>query len=244
MNKTKWWKWFFLTGVMLAAAFQVSRSIPQYLPSFQITDFEIIKQPDGISCGPTSVQMVLRHYGHGRSLAEIRKVAKTDWYVQGEHEVGGTTVEFVWKAINQFGVPSSLLKGDMHKLRGYVSQGRPVIVLVRSGTANSWHYVVVTGYTPNTIIIADPGNGRRGEYSTQQFERAWKFTHALWSGASAMQKCDVCGGDGSLVDWLGPLGYCDNCAGTGQVKDHWWLLLQLSEQGNYLMVVPNSVPGA
>jgi len=242
MDKTKWWKWVFLICIMLASAFQLSQAVPHYPDRFQIEDFQIIEQPDGISCGPTSAQMVLRHYGHEHSLDEVRKIAQTDWYVQGDHKIGGTTIEFVRRAMNYFGVPSQLLKGNMEKLRAYVSQGLPVIVLVRSGVENSWHYVVVTGYTPETIIVADPGTGHRGEYPNGQFERAWKFTNALWSGQSAMKKCSICSGDGTLIDWFGPFGYCDNCAGTGLVKDWWWLLMDLSEQSNYLMVVPKSAP--
>lgn len=208
-----------------------------YSPEAEISGFPLYEQPDGISCGPTSLRMLLEFYGKKHSLEEIRKKTRTDFYVKGGYEIGGTTIENIKAGMDSFGLSSTIHTGSMHDLRWYVDQGRPPIVLLRSGMGNLFHYVVVIGYTENTIIVADPGYGERTEYSNEQFERAWSYTHELYSGETTLVDCWVCGGDGRKFDWLGPFGSCDNCAGSGKLHDIWWIMMETMGQSPYMFVV-------
>jgi uncharacterized protein YvpB len=237
MNK-KWWLVFLF--LLLGIIFWWPRQI-EYSPEAKIVDFPLYEQPDNITCGPTSLRMLLKYYGKECSLDEIRKKAKTDFYVKDGYEIGGTTMQNMKIALNHFGVPSTIKNGNMNYLRWYIDQGRPPIILLRSGIDNSWHFVVAVGYTKDKITIADPGDGLLAEYSNEPFERAWSFTHDLYYEESALKDCWFCGGDGRTPDWvwLGPIGKCDNCNGSGKLPDIWWIIMSIMDQNPYTYLVPD-----
>lgn len=238
MKKFGTWKWMVVLAVLIGIAYQIDGLVTKNYPSkHEIKDFTMYDQPDGVSCGPTSAMMVLKHYGHKRTLDEIRKIARTDWYMKSGIEIGGTTPEYMVKALENFGVPAKLVVSDMNELRWYVSQNRSPIALVRSGK-KTWHFVVVIGYTKDSIITADPSGAKREVLSNSVFEGAWKFESDLY-GRDMTTKCPICGGDGTFSKWLGPLGKCDVCAGTGKLPDWWWLLIELGEAKGYMLIVPD-----
>ena len=241
-NAIRNWKWFLLLSVMLLVAFRISKEFSVDYPSeLELDNFQVYKQPDGVSCGPTSVRMVLNYYDKHHSLDEIRTQTKTDWIVNSNVEIGGTTVEYIEKALDHFEVPSDLSKGTVEDLKKYVARGTPPIILLRSGAGPYWHYVVVIGYTETEITIADP-SGRISSYEIPRFERAWGFTHNLYSGDNVTYKCFACGGDGRILDLPDPFGKCDICAGTGEIQDLYLVMMKLGEQGTFLLVAPKEPP--
>jgi hypothetical protein len=240
MKKTKTWKWVLIIGVLVLAAYQIQRSL--YRPScpakYEIENFPLFAQPDGVSCGPTSLKMLLKYYGQDHPLEEIRKHTKTDWYMEGDVEIGGTTPEYMEIALEHYGVEATMLTSDMDKLKWYVSQKRPPVAMVRSGD-KTWHWVVVTGYTEDTIITSDPGGGEREILGATQFEKAWNFTSDLY-GRDVTKSCPACGGDGQIVDWAGPFGICDVCGGNGKLPDWHSILIELGEAKGYILIVPDN----
>ncbi|MDX1401545.1 MAG: C39 family peptidase, partial [Kiloniellales bacterium] len=238
MAKTKAWKWLLIIAVMMFAAYQIGIQQQTYTfpPSYEIEDFPLIAQPDQITCGPTSIAMVLKHYGLTRSVDEVKVKTKTEWFDIDGNKIGGTSPEYIKIAMNHFGVPSTLEKGDLAKLKYYISQNRPPIALVRSGK-RTWHYVVVVGYTKNTIITADPGGGVREVLPLDDFMGAWEFSKDLY-GRDMSVDCRVCGGDGKIWDNLGPLGVCDTCGGSGKVPDLFWILVAMGDANGYTIIVP------
>jgi predicted double-glycine peptidase len=86
-----------------------------------------------------------------------------------------TIPDYVAFCLESHGIPARLESGNIHKLKRYVSNDRPPIVLLRSGN-RYWHYVVVIGYNQDKIMIADPGSGQKEELLEEVFMEAWRFS--------------------------------------------------------------------
>lgn len=193
-----------------------------------------LSQPDGITCGPTSGAMVLRHYAINADIDQVKKLAKTEW-VQGR-EIGMTSPDCLQIALHQLGLGCELRRGSLSELKHYVAQEKPVIVLLRSGE-ETWHYVVVIGYDEDYIYTADPASGRREKMRQADFMASWRF-RATMRGKATGYICPVCGGDGKV----GVLpGSCDLCGGRGRM-DPLRPLLRSLEVYPQMMIVPKSAP--
>jgi len=238
MEKTKAWKWLLIIGILLVAAYQISykNKIYSYPPEYEINNFPLISQPDDISCGPTSIAMNLKLYGIEKDIEEIKTQAKTEWFDINGFKIGGTSPEYIKIAMSYFGIDCYVERGDMNTLKYYVSQNRPPIVLVRS-SRETWHYVVVTGYTKDSIIISDPAGGEREVLNNEIFEGAWNFSNDL-HGRSMTIPCPVCEGDGKIWDNWGPLGICDTCGGSGEQIDLYKILVEFGDAKGYTMIIP------
>ena len=205
--------------------------------SFEIVTWSnFIEQPDGITCGPTSALMVLKEYGKDVTLDDVKSQTKTEWIQYDGKPVGMTSPDYIPVALSHYGVPSKILKGDMNRLRYFVSKKRPVIVLLRS-SKQGWHYVVVIGYTESEIITADPGPGKRKKIENSDFLRAWDFTHDMY-GRNTQDDCKTCEGTGKWLNNFGPLDHCEMCDGTGKSLDYLVILLRLVEVHPRTMIVP------
>ena len=206
--------------------------------SHEVADFPLIEQPDQITCGPTSAAMLLQKYGKTVTIDEVKAQTKTQWFTHTDKPVGMTSPEYIALAMNHFGVPSQMMQGDINRLKHYVSQNKPSVVLLRSGKLY-WHYVVVVGYDENNIIIADPGWGKRRVLPLADFLGAWNFVTDM-NGNSTVSVCPMCNGSGSWTDWdLGPLGICPTCDGSGETPDLLAILLQTAEVHPRTMIVPS-----
>jgi len=142
--------------------------------SYEIEGVKYLRQPDGITCGPTSATMVLQRYGKDVTLTEVKEKTKTQWFQYEGKSIGMTSPEYIPIALGHFGVSARYRRGYVGRLKHYVSQDRPCIVLLRSGEY-TWHYVVVVGYDEKYIYVADPGTGRREKMKVLHFEASWKF---------------------------------------------------------------------
>ena len=147
-----------------------------YPKEYQIEKFRVIKQTDGITCGPACCAMVLNHYDKKVTVDQVKERTATSWFSYEGKEIGMTAPEFIPLAMDSFGVSVEKTRGSIQSLRYYVSQDKPVIILLRS-TATTWHYIVVIGYTEEKVIYAEPdGGGKIKEMDWNKFEGAWKFT--------------------------------------------------------------------
>ena len=183
-------------------------------PAYQLGVFNFEKQLDNITCGPVSVLMVLKFYGINTNLDEVKIKTKTEWFKWRGEEIGTTTPYYIVSAIKQYGLNAELRVGNLKEIKYYVSQGKPVIVLLRSGKL-LWHYVVVIGYDEHSIHIADPGSGKEKKMPIEVFIGSWSFKTDM-DGNSVSTPCSVCGGTGQIFPTI--LGKCDVCGGTG-IKD-------------------------
>jgi predicted double-glycine peptidase len=166
--------------LLILAVILVTISILRLLQDYDhpdshvIPNFPLIAQPDQITCGPTSVTMVLLKYGKKVDLDSVKRQTKTEFFQWNGNPIGGTTPEYIEEALKHFGVDADMKGASLDQLKYYISQDRPCIVLVRSGDT-LWHYVVVVGYDKDRIEVADPAGGQRYKMKTSQFMGAWQF---------------------------------------------------------------------
>lgn len=211
-----------------------------YPPSHEVKNIEYIEQPDDITCGPTSALMVLRRYGKSATLDQVKAEAKTQWFTFHGKPVGMTSPDYVARAMTKLGVPCVMRQGSgtTAKVKHFVSQNRPVIVLVRS-SPTTWHFVVVVGYDDNKIVVADPSRGARREMPLQDFESCWAFTTDM-DGVPVTSPCGVCAGSGKIfaID-LGPVFVCDVCGGSGRQPDYVGGLIRTADVYPNTMIIPS-----
>jgi hypothetical protein len=179
---------------------------------------EYTVQPDDITCGPTSVYMVLRQYGKRPEFEDVEKATKTKWFMHKGQPIGMTSPEYISVAMNHFGVPARKKYLTFDQLKYHISKDRPVIVLVRSGTM-TWHYIVVTGYDTENVTAADPAWGGPRVLPVNDFIKSWNFISDL-HGVPIITPCSWCGGSGKWFKAdLGPLSVCSFCDGSGVMPD-------------------------
>ncbi len=206
--------------------------------SYEVKNFKFLEQPDQITCGPTSVTMLLKTYGKDATIDKVKAKTKTQWFKWNGAAIGMTSPEMLVVAMNHFGVKSKMKKGNLDQLKYYVSQNRPPVVLVRSGRL-LWHYVIVIGYNEKQIIIADPASGKREVMPVEHFIGCWSFRTDM-DGKDMTVKCKTCKGTGHWMEYdLGPLSRCEVCDGTGKSPDLIVFLLRVGEVYPNTMIVPS-----
>jgi len=199
-----------------------------------IHEFEkyILTQPDHITCGPTSVTMLLRYYSKNVTLDEVKKETFTEWFrFKDGTNFGMTAPDALRVALHKFGVESRVCRGNISQIKKFISEGKPVIVLVRSSNT-TWHYFVVFGYDEKDIRIGDPNLGLSRHMPIPTFLNCWKFSHDM-IGNKCNFECPVCDGSGKYFNIL----QCDLCSGKG-VIDPMVLALRAADIHSYTMIVP------
>lgn len=203
--------------------------------------FPYYRQPDHISCGPTSARMLLEHYGLYASVDRIKACAKTEWFDLRGYPVGMTSPDYLALALKHLGLPVRLRHADLPSLKAWVSEGRPCVVLLRSGRT-TWHYAVVVGYAEAEVVVADPGWGCAVTLPTEHFLGAWDFRTGM-GGESVDAPCPACGGTGRwLPEFWGPLSVCDLCGGSGRQPDYHAAALRAADITPRTVLVPDAPP--
>lgn len=147
-------------------------------PSYKIDLNHLIQQPDDITCGPTSVSMLMYFYNLNVSVDDVKKITKTVWYTWSGRDIGMTSPNLVLSALKYFGFNSKIKYGKIIDLKHTISSGKPCIVLVRSGEWN-WHYVLICGYDKDYIFFANPSTGEIQGLSTDEFYASWSWNADL-----------------------------------------------------------------
>lgn len=142
-------------------------------PNEHFIDICPILQPNKITCGPTSVSMVLTAYKKIIPLPTVIGHTHTVWFEWNE-PCGMTTPQRVAGTLKRNGVPAQMGRGNLAVLKSKVSQDKPCIVLLRSGELQ-WHYVVVIGYDTQYIFFADPGYQQVQMVATEDFMQCWNW---------------------------------------------------------------------
>lgn len=167
-------KWIIILNQFIILILFWKSQFPNHPDFYEISNFIYLQQPDAISCGPTSCAMIVNWHGIKSSIEDCKQKTHTKWFVYKNKEVGMTLPDYIAVCLEKYGIDTELQSGNIHKLKKYVSENKPVIVLLRSGI-QYWHYVVVIGYDQNNIIIADPGYGKRELIPEKIFTDSWKF---------------------------------------------------------------------
>ena len=212
-------KWFILIFILISTVATLSFSVSKNTPEeHYINNLKVIHQPDDISCGPTSIAILLDYYNINKTIDDIKLYAITEWFELKDKKIGMTDPKQMEIALNKCGLKSISERGTLDRLKEVISKDKPVIVLLRSGQY-TWHYVVVSGYDKNNIIIIDPIDGEI-KLDIIKFEQAWKFTHDM-DGIDHRVNCPVCNGTGKTKLLQ---AQCDICFGNGKILD-WSLYL-------------------
>ncbi len=149
----------------------------------------LVGQPDGHTCGPTSLSMALRYYGIEKSIhPELAGLC-------GTTTNGTNSTDNIVSAAKQLGLSGSYAKsGTIDWLAEVTASGRPVVVNVAGGVWSGGHYVVVTGVKNGTVYINDPAwgysnekghSGNRITLDVNTFSSIWG---ARWNRAAVIQK--------------------------------------------------------
>lgn len=138
----------------------------------------------GDICSPTSVTMVLAHFGIDRPVVEN---ALAIW--DGENEIFGNWGRAVARA-SELGMEGWLTRfRSWDSVKQQIAAGQPVIASIRFKAGafpsavlsqTSGHLIVIRGFTPaGDVIVNDPASRDRGNgavYRAEELARAW-FHH-------------------------------------------------------------------
>ena len=145
-----------------------------YPPEHLIGITHLVQQPDDITCGPTTMCMMMSYYGLEKEIDEIKKITKTVWYSFSGRDFGMTAPVMIQSGLNYFNFNSKLKYGNIKNLKHMIGLGKPCIVLVRSGEWN-WHYILVYGYNKDYIFFVNPSSGELEGLSSDEFAAAWSW---------------------------------------------------------------------
>ena len=116
-----------------------------------LEDFPRIIQLDDYSCGLQCALMVLRYFGVRMARPEVRKRLHTD--------TDGTAAPELRSLFRGLGFQVGSMRSSLRTtIRNSIDKGAPLIMGV---DGNSPHWVVVYGYGPGRIYIADPSLARK-----------------------------------------------------------------------------------
>lgn len=138
-----------------------------------------IRQPDDLTCGPSSLKMALQILGIRRSLDMLIELCRTN-------RNGTNTVNMI-RAINKLGlsvlaVQNSTLHHLQSALRSPTNQARAVLVTYlydldekEDPHPDSGHWAVVSSYlaSKSRIVLLDSASGKKKSYDWQDFRNRW-----------------------------------------------------------------------
>jgi ABC-type bacteriocin/lantibiotic exporter with double-glycine peptidase domain len=102
-------------------------------------------QLDGYSCGAQCTFMILRYFGKARSIENVTRELATD--------TDGTSQTQIRTLLKRRGLhPKRISSPKLRHLREAIDSDCPLLISVDDGE----HWVVVYGYSPRKIYIADP----------------------------------------------------------------------------------------
>lgn len=127
-----------------------------------------IRQPDGISCGPTCIKMVADFFrGDIPSIKDICKMCGTD-------SLTGTPPERMRKGLDGLGIQYIEHIDETNpyqSLRDSLDNGS--VAMLRTLTHGVPHWIVIHSYDGEIFFVNDPWLGQI-EYNQDQLEKIWK----------------------------------------------------------------------
>jgi ABC-type bacteriocin/lantibiotic exporter with double-glycine peptidase domain len=135
--------------------------------SYEIPGVPFVKQ-ESFFCGPASLASVFTYYGLALDQGTIAKSVYTE-------KLDGALITDLQNYAQGQGLKTRLGQGTMDDLRSFVTEKKPVIVLVDLGfwVFSKPHYLVVTGYNDRGFI-AHTGYQASKLFGYAEFEKIWK----------------------------------------------------------------------
>jgi predicted double-glycine peptidase len=149
-------------------------------------------QPDGYTCGPTSLRMTMAYYGTWRTVSEISSYMANS--IGDSPYYDGVAPSTIVAAAKHYGFSSTVTQYGWDNLKNAIAAGHPVIANIQISANNypryypsnspaytsysGGHFVVVVGLQANTdgtiqyVVVNDPSRGNV-KYTYSSFETSW-----------------------------------------------------------------------
>jgi len=142
---------------------------------------KIILQHDECDCGAACLCMVAAYHRCKMSVSKSRELTRTD--------STGTNLYGIVDGAEKIGLNATALSGTMEELLNSIEKGEvefPFIAhtISRNGML---HFVVVTGFKKQKILIADPGTGKRS-LTMEEFAKEWTGNIAVFQKGENFQR--------------------------------------------------------
>lgn len=121
--------------------------------------FKVVKQTSIEDCGPTCLYMLLKYYGGYEKLETIKKLCKTD--------KEGTTLYDLKEAATKLGFQADSYHASVDDLKKRVETPFIAHVLIDQ---KYYHYMIVYKIRKNSVVLADPKEGRFIKMSISKFK--------------------------------------------------------------------------
>jgi hypothetical protein len=120
-------------------------------------------------CGGAALAMVMRYWGDRSVLpADFQSLVKPSARGIETTDLSAAVTARGWQAFA--GEGESATRADLQR---QVDQGRPVIVLIEP-TPGRFHYVVVVGVTPSSVVFHDPARTSFHVAAADEFDHEWR----------------------------------------------------------------------
>jgi hypothetical protein len=123
-------------------------------------------------CGGAATAMVFRYWGDAH--ADVQEFAPLV-----DRSAGGIANGALVAAVKTRGWRVSTVDGSLEALRLRIRDRQPVIVLL-ADRSDRYHYVVVTGWSGEAIVVHDPSWGPSRRIPNSDFEQRWRAAD-FWS---------------------------------------------------------------
>lgn len=149
-------------------------------------------QPDGYTCGPTSLRMVMAYFGTWYSVSTIANYMAS---IGDSPYYDGVAPDTIVTAAKHYGFSGATVKYGWDVLKNYIASGEPVIAHLYISANNypryypsnspayssytGGHYVVVVGLKADDngnvlyVVVHDPAKGDYVKYTASSFDSAW-----------------------------------------------------------------------
>ena len=140
-----------LDGLIIGFAMPVKRR--QYKREFMLKTPNRFDYQGGTECSGFSSAYVLRSFGIEADGREF--------YAKIPHKIPGGAVlpGVLRKELGKYGLKARYVKGSLETLKADLSEGKRIIVFIRTRTDKRWlHYVPIVGYDEDNVYIAESMN--------------------------------------------------------------------------------------
>ncbi len=155
----------------MIATLVAALSLATSMAGSMTVDVPYLPQTDAM-CGGAATAMVFRYWGDAH--ADVQEFAPLV-----DRSAGGIANGALVAAVKTRGWRVITVDGSLESLRGRIRDRQPVIVLL-ADRSDRYHYVVVTGWSGDAIVVHDPSWGPSRTIPNADFERLWRASSS-WS---------------------------------------------------------------
>ena len=135
------------------------------------------KQDTGYSCGPATLQMVLRYYNIVMSEEDLIKKLHANKENGTLHKpmIALCQKEGLYVYVNN--------DSSLEEIGGFLEHKIPVVIHFIEPSECDGHYSVVVGIEDDTVVLNDPWNGEKFKKKKKDFMKEWHSedgVHKKW----------------------------------------------------------------